>query len=175
LKPGDKQIPDILKETAPQLEAPVYLVVYLHHRVVIGTLSGGEIRPPGLAEELTPAYLKELRLFSRVGELYVWKQAGTFKYRLRLDGEKREEKEEGTAFYDEEHFMWGKHVNKEGDVWLMVEPDRGMEIAVPFEVTPRQLPLKYRVRNYLIYKDRHLPQFFDARLVALSDKNGKEI
>lgn len=162
------EVASFLLEKSQQLGDQIYLIVYKHHEVLIGSIENRTLnltRP----EELTPEYLKELRMFSKDGELYLWNQGGKFKYRLRLDNQG-----EQSDIYDEEHFMWGTNLLDE-DEYTVVEPNRGMRLSFPFFINDKKLPLKYHVRNYLDYDENGQIQFYDARLVNFLDSKGKEL
>jgi len=150
------------------LRSPVYMLVYKHHEIQIGMMVEGKIvleRP----EELKPEMLKELRLFSEQGELYLWKQRQTFHYRLRVDDAAGEK----SHVYMERHLMWG--LEKDGDGRTVVEPNRGMRLTMPFQVKDAKLPLKYDVQNYFEYDKNGLIQFYDARLVRLLDSTDQTL
>jgi CRISPR-associated protein (TIGR03984 family) len=163
-----EDIRDFLLRKSPQLHGPVYLLVYKHHEISIGVIRQGEIciEHP---EQLTPQYLKELRMFSKNGELYLWNQAGNPKYRLRID-----EGEGSNYIYDEEHIMWGDKPD-ENDECAVEETNRGMRLKFPFPVNNKKRPFKYRVRNYLQEDEKTgILSFFDARLMYLLDAQGEE-
>jgi len=146
----------------------VFVIIYMHHNVLIDEIKNGKFIIQ--EEELKPAYLKELRMFSRKGELYAWKHGQGFKYRLRIDGQGSE-----INIYEEEHFMWGKEEKKGGKGSIVFEADRGMELELPFAVQEKQLPLKYLVRNYFEFDEHGQIRFVDARPVKFLDKDSKEI
>lgn len=156
----------ILEKSAEKLRGKVWLLAYKHHEIQIGMIEDWQIKAER-ADELTPEYLRELRVFSKNGELYIWKQHQELKYRLRTDGEGQTEK-----IYEEDHFMWG---NAKKDDHTISEKGRGMEFRFPADIAENRLPLKYKVRNYYDYDENGLIQFRDARLVSFSDKNGEEV
>ncbi len=159
----------ITENTVGKLNGNIYALIYKHHKVQIGIIQGSNIEIER-KEELTPEFLKELRVFSQNGELYVWKQGREFKYRLRIDGENKGKEEK---VYEQEYFMWGNGLKKDG--CTIYERNRGMELKFPFHVEKKQLPLKYRVRNYYDYDKNGLIRFKDARLVCFLDNNGEEL
>lgn len=164
----DMDTADFLSSKSTLLGNRIYLLVYKHHEVLIGEVRDGRIkleRP----QELSVHYLKELRMFSSTGELYLWNRRGQLKYRFRMDNEGSE-----THRYDEEHFMWGNRADNKND-HAVIEVNRGMRITFPFPVCDNDLPLKYLVRNYLEFDKHNQVVFYDARLVAFLDKFGKEI
>lgn len=167
----DKEMEPFLLERSKHLKGRVYLVVYKHHEVVFGEVKDGALILER-KEELTPEYLKELRMFSFNGELYTWNRGGSFKYRMRIDtpDDKGEQ-----HVYDERHYMWGDRVDKH-DEFTAVEPNRGMRLTFPFKVNSKALPLMYGVRNYLKYdEETGLIRFYDARFVEFLDAGGKEL
>jgi CRISPR-associated protein (TIGR03984 family) len=158
-------------EKAKPLAGITYVLLYKYHEVQIGLIQGGHIVIER-ADELTPKNLKELRVFSENGELYIWKQNRELKYRLRIDNGKTGEK---VYIYPEQHFMWGDEHDQQ-DPQTVHEKNRGMRLRFPCDVSKKALPLKYEVRNYYKYdKNTGLIQFEDARLVKFCDKNGTPI
>ncbi len=163
VSPENVMVDFLAQKIGNYLQPPIYLLVYKHHEIQFGKIENGHIVLDRLAE-LTPEYLKELRVFSEQGELHIWKQQQQFKYRLRVDGEGKE-----VNVYEETHLMWG--LEKENDTTIF-EPNRGMRLTLPFSVNDAKLPLKYTVRNYFEYDDNGLIRFNDARLVTFLDFNG---
>ena len=159
----------ILKMAQP-LTGITYVLLYKYHEIQIGMIEDGQIVIER-KNELIPENLKELRVFSENGELYIWKQRQELKYRLRVDNGKTGEK---VNIYSEQHFMWGNKVcSKDKDGRLIYEENRGMKFTFPFPVDEDRLPLKYEVRNYYKYDENTgLIQFEDARLMKLLDKKG---
>lgn len=152
-----------------QLSDQFYLLVYKHHEVQIGTISNGEIKIDR-EDELKPELIKELRVFSKNSELYIWMQdMDIIKYRLRIDDENKGKE---VAIYEEKHLMWGNRI--ENDDVTVYEKNRGMRFKFPFPVLQKQLPLKYQVKNYISFDKSGLIQFDDARLVSFLDCDGKE-
>jgi CRISPR-associated protein (TIGR03984 family) len=165
-----KDIGDLLVEKSTKPGSPIFLIVHKHHEVSIGEVKEKTIHLE-CAQELTPMLLKELRMFSKNGELYIWKYEDKFNYRLRID----EEKEGDQYIYDEEHFMWCDKPGKDDD-YTVYETNRGMRLKLPFPIKDEsKLPLKYLVRNYLTYDENGLIHFYDARLMTFLDANGEEL
>jgi len=163
-----KDIGDFLVEISPKLGTPLFLIVHKHHEVSIGEVKE-KIICLERAKELTPLLLKQLRMFSKKGELYIREYDGKFNYRLRID----EEKEGDAYIYDEEHFMWGNETAD--DRHTVIETNRGMKINFPFSIEGKDPPLKYLVRNYLRYDDNGLIHFYDARLMTFLDAQGEDL
>lgn len=155
-----------LEETSLRLAGKIYLLVHKHHEVLIGEIRDGKIAVKN-PDQLTPAFLQEIRMFTRSGELYIWNHGGQLKYRLRLD-----EQGDITHRYDEDHFMWGQKKDNDNTV---TEPNRGMRLSFPFPFTEGDCPLKYRVRNYLEFDEHGHIKFYDARLITFLNQEGKEM
>lgn len=167
----DKAMESFLLEKAKELGGNIYLVVFKHHEISIGEVKEGKLILDR-KDQLNPEYLKELRMFSPIGELYTWNRDGTFRYRLRIDHVETDDEEN---IYDEAHYMWCSRPD-ENDEFAAFEPNRGMRLTFPFKVKDKSLPLKYRVRNYFKYeKDSGLIRFYDARFVRFLDSTGKEL
>ena len=165
----NKNIGDFLIEKSKQIGDKPFLLVYKHHEVLLGQVKENEIQLE-CKKQLTVEYLKELRMFSETGELYIWNQKGKFNYRLRID-----EDESGIDhIYEESHYMWGNEPD-ENNKNTALEPNRGMRLKFPFSLQNKKLPLKYLVRNYFDYDDNGQIRFYDARLVKFLDAAGEEL
>ncbi len=174
LETGDLKtnVKEFLEENSAKMTGKIFILVHKHHEVLIGEVQDGKIHIAA-PEQLNPDYLQEMRMFSPSEELYIWNRHGQLKYRLRFDGQGEE-----TNKYDEEHFMWGQKKDaspKTSDENTVIEPNRGMRLTFPFPVEEKNCPLKYRVRNYLDFDDNEQIRFYDARLITLLNKDGKEI
>lgn len=108
-----------------------------------------QFSPPLRAETLQTA-----RLFSRTGELFLWRAEGAWSARIVRDVDDHDigELKEG---FDEDQVLWGTR----GDVIggksfvLMSDGNQGLNHAVPLPQAARdhkgQRPLRLRVRNYV--------------------------
>ena len=167
---------EFMLQTAAPLTGIKYVLLYKYHTIQFGLLEQDHIEIEDIAE-LTPQYVKEVRVFSENGELHIWKQHHELKYRLRLDGEG----DKKVFIYPEEHCMWGNKVSQK-DIHLIYEENRGMQFRFPFPVAESRLPLKYEVRNYYTYdydpithEGTGLIRFCDARLVRFLDKDDQPL
>ena len=165
----NKNVKEFLEEESAKMTGQIFLLVHKHHEVLIGQIRDGKIAIKA-PEQLTPAYLQEIRMFSWSGELYIWNRGGQLEYRLRHD-----DQGEITHQYDEEHFLWGQKKYNTFDDNTVIEPNRGMCLTFPFPVAEKDCPLKYRVRNYLHFDDHGHLRFYDARLMTFLNKDGKEM
>ena len=165
----------ITESDETRLTGTIWLLVHNHHNVQIGLRQNGKFLSGGKEAELNPDYLKELRVFSENGELYIWKQQGELYYRLRIDNGK---KGEPVNVYPETHLMWGNKVD-EHDPQRIYEENRGMTFHFPLPIDDQErLPLQYEVYNYYRFdydektqEGTGLIQFYDARLVGFFDNN----
>lgn len=157
---------DYINQKCKQLGDLIYLLVFKHHEVQIGLIRKGEITLDR-QEELIPDLIKEIRAFSKAGELYIWNQGGELKSRLRIDGSG----DKKLDIYRETHAMWGN--KKTGNT--IYEEKRGMELKIPFHVDESKLPLQYSVKNYYKFDGDGLIQFQDARFVEFLDSNGNAL
>ena len=165
----NKNIGDFLIEKSKQIGDKPFLLVYKHHEVLLGQVKDKSIHLEQ-EDQLTVEYLKELRMFSKTGELYIWNQKGKFNYRLRID----EDEAGNDHIYEEAHYMWGNEPD-DNDKNTALEPNRGMRLKFPFSLQNKKLPLKYVVRNYLDFDHNGQIQFYDARLVKFLDADGEEL
>lgn len=148
----------------------IFLLIHTYTQVYIGKLNETDL-------PLHTENLEELRLFSAIGELHVWKQDSELLNRLRIDKDtvRGDEKVEEHYIHEECHVMWGTDVGPHGD-WSLLKEARGTNIRIPFQIsTTDQLPLKYKVCNYAIFDDNGIIQFKDARLCGFVDKDGQPI
>lgn len=166
------QLFTLLENHAAELgkENRVFLLVYKYNEARVEELKNHSLSPEQ-EKTLDPEYVRELRMFSKTGEFYTWKQEEKFKYRLRID---ENETNDEPNIYEETPFMWGQHIKKENNICIAYEKSRGMEIRLPFEVREEQLPLRYLVRNYFKYDDQGQIYFFDARLVKFLNQKREE-
>ena len=164
--PAEKEIVAFLTEQCKQLGNLIYLLVFKHHEVQIGVIQNGQINLER-QEELAPDLVKEIRVFSDTGELYIWNQGRSLKCRLRIDGKGKDE----YYIYHENHYLWG---NKKTGATIF-EENRGMELKTPFKVAELKSPLQYQVKNYYKFDADGLIQFEDARLVKLLNADGKPL
>lgn len=157
------------------LKGTVWLLAYLHHIVRIGLWQDGKLLFDGIETDVDPNHLKEMRVFSENGELYIWKQDTEFRFRLRLDNDSAGKE---VHVYQETHYMWGNSSDAQKPGWVS-EGNRGMAFHFPVPVTQEQLPLRYEVCNYYNFDDEITPdgtgqiQFYDARLLNFLDGAGQ--
>lgn len=163
----DENLTDFLiKISSEKLGGESFLLVYKHDEICLGMIKNGTINNNTI-EKLELDTLTELRLFCKVGELHLWKKRDIFLWRLRIDGEGKK-----YSVYEEDHIIWGTEV---AGSFILKEEYRGMELKFPFPIEKSQLPLKYKVRNYLEPDDDCLMNFIDSRIITLLNKHGDDL
>ncbi len=138
-----------------------YAIIYRFDCVRIDEVKNGTFVTYGdLLTEIKQ--IKALRCFSPRGEVYVFRANDTLQYRCVVDTSTHSSDATGISIYDEEHFLIGTEPIGDNTV---TDPGRGSKIQLPFDITEDDLPIRYRVRNYITYDWNGLIQFCDARLV----------
>jgi len=162
-------------EETTELGERFLVLVHTNDRVFFSLERAGELSES--LKVLSADSLKEFRAFSESGELHIWKDCSGIGWRLRID----EPSESGNTI-DDVQFLWGNTIACESDEGLILkESGRGFSFRVPFFERPpsfkseSSLPLKLLVRNYFDFDEDGLLRFFDARLVSLKDKEGREV
>lgn len=149
------------------------------------SVNGGSSSPPFRLETL-----HECRLFSKRGELLIWRTSETdFTGRLITDDESQLEKR--TEYYDEPQVLWGTEIDREftstTEDFTVVREGQGVRHAFPMKVAEdsfntsktdqKKRPLRLYVRHYLYYDDEGCVQVTLSRLLRLSvgeSKAGEE-
>ena len=160
-----KNLSEFLKEIAvADLGGNCLLIIYKDNEIIIGLIKE-DVMNVGNPDEFNVNNVKEIRMFSKIGELHLWKIGDEIKLRLRIDNKEGEE----VDIYQEEHFIWGTRASGN----LLQEEHRGMKIPFPFDIDEKSLPITYQVRNYFKYNDEGLIEFYDARIVSFKNKGGE--
>lgn len=158
-----------------------YLISFHDDGVVWGKLksangAGELLTSDCLSDSPSPSFraktLQECRLFSRKGELLVWRVGeGTFKSRLIEDDEDAPQKE--AEFFDEPQVLWGTRtesdVNVSSDFTIVADGSEGLRHAFPQAVqfNGSQRPLRLCVRHYLAYDEDGCARIAISRLVTV--------
>jgi CRISPR-associated protein (TIGR03984 family) len=165
---------------------PIYLLIYKHDEIILGIMDeySNLLLPDG--KELNPYRIEEIRMFTIAGELHVWKNRRGYKWRFCTNNiDKTNAGENATAYsryswnvYQVSHVMWGRNVSRENGTLLLIEPNRGMKLALPSKIYSqldgRQVLGYLKVQNYFIYDDDGLISFVDARLADMKIINTVE-
>ena len=154
-----------LRSVADKFE--VYLISFHDDGVVWGkskSSNGADelLTSDSLSNSPSPSFraktLQECRLFSRKGELLVWRVAeGIFKSRLIEDDEDAPQKE--AEFFDEQQVLWGtrteSNVSVSSDFTVVADGSEGLRHAFPqmVQFNGNQRPLRLCVRHYLAYDE----------------------
>lgn len=131
-----------------------YIVAYMYNEVLIGIIEGENIKFPN-DKTINKDYLKEVRVFSEKGELYIWSSKNEFYYRVKIDNS-------NDNIHEESHYIWGTKKSNN----TLEEEGRGIKIVFPFDI--KEDEVKYRVKNYYKFnEDDGMYEFYDARLCGL--------
>ena len=141
-----------------------FILIYNVNSVLLGLIENNIF--PFDNDEIDFEYLTELRVFSKEGEIYIWKDEDSYKYRVKNDDD--------SEFFERKYYMWGNEIKNN----YLYEKNRGIRIGLSDNLLNRikldDLPLKYSVRNYFKYNDLGLIEFCDSRLVNILNI-GKEV
>lgn len=191
LAPAYHRIVENGMTTVDGVSTPLWVLAYLHHRVVWASYAGYELHT--IDSEFEPDLLQQLRLFGPGGEYYIWRGEDGFNARLRLDalplvGPQLPEKQSGFTYarharlatqpdvLEEWQALWGTRSGTDpGEGWTEVTEQRGIRLIIPHRLEAyHQLPLRLLVRHYITYDaddshDSGLCLFSDMRLVEVRD------
>jgi len=162
---SDSEVMHTLQNLLNENHLPYYFLIYKFNEVLI-CKTDSKIFDEKLVNNLDPKLLKEVRIFSKDSELYVWRSRESFSYRFRED----EVGDESSWTYEEYHMCWGTQL--EGSKQLL-EEFRGIKLLLPFGIEDESyLPLRYLVRNYFTFDKDNFITFCDARLVKFVTERG---
>jgi len=138
----------------------------------------GEVRDDGLhlstslfGPELRAKTLQMARLFGEAGELYLWKSNNGWSARLVLEG-----KGSTKEYYDEHHLLWGTHVEKSKDGFILLRHgEEGLRHAPPFRTENDKITLVLNVRHFMGYDNEEQAYVDFSRLMSISPFNKKEV
>jgi len=152
-KVPDIELIDFIKQES-SFDDKKYIIAYMYNEVLIGLIEGGNIKFPN-NKTVNKDYLKEMRVFSEKGELYIWRTKNEFYYRVKTDNAE-------DNIHEESHYIWGTKKND----YTLEEEGRGIKITLPFKLNKDEL--KYKVKNYYrCNEDDGMYEFYDARLCGL--------
>ncbi|HZU70959.1 MAG TPA: CRISPR-associated protein Csx19 [Ktedonobacteraceae bacterium] len=154
-----------------------YLLAHTDDGVIWGRLDGTElITSHGLVPEYSPPLRAETlltaRVFSRAGELLVWRdESGEWAGRLIIE-DKPDATAEWTRAFEEKQVLFGTHAQpKERGFALMREGSQGLFHAVPLDLSgpidEEERPLRLIVRHYLKEDKNGFVRVNASRLVGL--------
>lgn len=140
----------------------------------------GEVRDDGLhlsthlfGPELRTKTLQMVRMFGEAGELYIWKSNNDWSARLVLEGEG-----DTKQYYDETQLLWGTHVDKIEDGFvLLYHGAEGLRHAPPMQLLEGKLELQpvLNVRHFVNYDDDGQAYVEFSRLISIGLLNKEEV
>jgi len=140
----------------------------------------GEVRNDNLhlsthlsGPDLRTKTLQMVRLFGEAGELYLWKSTNDWSARLVLEGEG-----DTKQYYDETQLLWGTHVDKIEDGFVLLHHGaEGLRHAPPMQLPEGKLehPLVLNVRHFVNYDDDGQAYVEFSRLISIGLLNKEEV
>lgn len=140
-----------------------FAACWLWHEVLFGKIENGSlVFPAGKISDLDRD-LREMRLFNKDRELYLYRTEKGFRSRRRIDG-----KGERAEYIEAKQILWGTAGDVQGG-WTTLSEKRGIRLTVPIEA--RGVDEKRRVvlvtRNYITDSDIGQAGITDCRFVDL--------
>lgn len=123
--------------------------------------------------ELRAKTLQMVRMFGEAGELYIWKSNNGWSARLVLEGEG-----DTKQYYDETQLLWGTHVDKIEDGFVLLHHGaEGLRHAPPMQLPVGKLerPLMLNVRHFVNYDDDGQAYVEFSRLISIGLLNKMEV
>ncbi|MCL4440396.1 MAG: CRISPR-associated protein Csx19 [Firmicutes bacterium] len=149
----------------PGLAEKAKTVVYLDYKILIGRVEQGKLSFYE-NEVFEPKYLKQIRIFNKAQELYLWRRADLFRGRFRQDS-----LGQGTEYVEVKQVLWGSRSENLSHGWIKLCEDRGIELILPWDEPDglnRKNP-KDRVgllsRNYIDYTETAQAGYTDCRFI----------
>jgi len=171
---------DLNEKIMQTFEEKAYVVAWLDDQVVIRTLAQGDIlfdlneTQLDQTNRIHPKYLRQMRIFTKAKELYVYQSGGKIQNRLReddFDGR-------GTMAVVAEQILFGTKVEKTNteNVTTTITEDRGTTLTLPFiniSVDAKKQRVALKTLNYIdCHKSTHQANYVDCRFVGFTN-NGK--
>lgn len=140
-----------------------FAVCWLWHEVLFGKIENSLLVFPGGKAPDLDRDLREIRLFNKGRELYLYRTETGFRYRRRIDGIGAP-----AEYIEAQQVLWGTTGDIHGG-WTTLSEKRGIDLTVPIEA-PR-VDKKRRVvlvtRNYITDSNIGQAGITDCRLVEL--------
>lgn len=147
-----------------------YLLAHAEDGVIWGKVDGGKLllssdAYPAVSPKLRVETLRELRLFGKKAEWFLWRSDDGWRARLIEDGAGGE-----AEYFDEKHILWGTNAVEKSKppFTLVTEADTGIRHAPPIALNGRH-SLRLVVRHYLAESDNGVAFVKLSRLVDLEN------
>ncbi len=151
------------KQIQKEFGFPGTYVAYFDHQAHIGRWDGTQFHPPEAEEPFPFIYLKELRLFEKNRELYLWRTAKGWQGRLREDIEGQ-----GQFCMDCTQKLWGRSFTKEGQTYM--QEGRGIYFPIHSALVKESGgKLEVQVRAYITENGTGQSGYADFRMVSLEE------
>ncbi len=157
-----------LRERAPKVGAPAYLLAFADDGIIWGYVSNKQVHLssetfPSVSPPLLKETLQRAHLFGPAGEVRLWRSPHEGWQAVLIQDEPSEQEDA----LDEYYFLWGMPGDKEAQGFtLLIEKGRGFRQAVPLTAPAKVVRL--HVRHYLAYDDATGSAYIAmSRLVSL--------
>jgi len=157
-----------------------FIVAWLFHDLVFGTITDGEIQVRGRSGQMEPKtldhYLERARLFNQDKECYLFRgQNQVLQGRIREDGDEIQSSNvTKTTVKDVQAVLLGRRQATLDDSWVRVGSGRGADFVVPAPwVGVHSQRTVVHMRYYLGYV-HHLATIVDQRIVQMTPTKGGE-
>ncbi len=157
------QVPNYIKQES-------LVIAYFYNEILCGKFLNG-IFTFYDNKKLNEEYLKEMRIFNSEEELHIWRNNGSFKGRLKADGQS--DKQE--YCFDSNQILFGTLSEKLAGDFIKISEDRGTELILPdngYNVDKGKNRIAVKVRNYISYTGNYLADIKDSRFVELIQVGG---
>ncbi len=146
-----------------------FIVAWIDNKVMHGLCHGKELEFYD-DEKLDLRYVQKIRVFDIQRELYVWRTNGTWKARLRIDGDG--ELAEAVMAHQ---LLLGTRGERLSSQFSVIEEDRGAKLILPLAnvefddtgVLKKRISIK--THNYIRFNAIHQATYVDCRFVAFTD------
>ncbi|MBK9404465.1 MAG: TIGR03984 family CRISPR-associated protein [Ignavibacteria bacterium] len=142
-----------------------FMIAYLDYKVIIRKYENSKIVFWNNEEPFSPEFIQKLRLFNDKRELFIWRNEGKWKAKLRIDEEGEE-----VSTIESNQVLFGTVGNIENGFTILTE-DRGTEIILPFEIKgidTKKNRVKIKTRNYINYNELGQAGYGDCRFVEFT-------
>jgi len=173
---------DLNNKIMQTFEEKAYVVAWLDDQVIIRTIAHGDIlfdlneTQLDQTNRIHPKYLRQMRIFTKAKELYLYQSGGKIKNRLRED----DFNGRGRMAVVAEQVLFGTRVEKKNieNATTTITENKGTTLTLPFiniSVDANKQRVALKTLNYIDYnKSTHQATYVDCRFVGFTN-NGKDL
>jgi CRISPR-associated protein (TIGR03984 family) len=150
----------IVSEELKKMQAG-FAVCWLWHEVLFGKIENGVLAfPAGKTVDLDRD-LREMRLFNKDRELYLYRTENGFAFRSRIDDTGK-----SAEYIEARQALWGTTGEVDGG-WTILSEKRGIRLEVPIEANGvnEKCRVAALTRNYITYSEVGQASITDCRFV----------